>query len=177
MPPPVFLVERNGFAAKVENTTRTPRLIEARNILHHPAATFAEIVFLLVRIHRRRPFHVESQARRIFVEFDPEPFETFKQFDRERADSYFIDIGPECPRRAEIILPALMPYGRESVLHVSVGILTDAETENRILVADVVDTYVDAFSPFGIVSLHMVHRGGQLMAHEFVPFAQHRNSP
>jgi hypothetical protein len=42
-------------------------------------------------------------------EFEPKPFESFKQFERERTDLYIVDIGPECPRRAEIVLPARMP--------------------------------------------------------------------
>jgi len=60
--PPALLVNCNALAAKLEDATRAPGLIEARNILYHPAAALAEIMFLFVRIHGRRPFDVDSEA-------------------------------------------------------------------------------------------------------------------
>src|SRR5216683_1967699 len=70
-----------------------------------------------------------------------------------------------------------MPNGRESILNIFVGILPDAETENRVFVANIIDADIDTLGPFGVRRMHMVHRRRQLMAHEFVPRSQHRKSP
>ena len=70
-----------------------------------------------------------------------------------------------------------MPNSSKSILHVFVGILPDAEAENRVLVADIINADVDALGPLRIGRMHMVHRRGKLMAHEFVPRSQHRKSP
>src|SRR5579863_1118843 len=168
MSPPGVLAEREPFAAKLEDAAHAPSLVEARDILDDLAAALAPVVLLLVRIHRGDPFKVEPQARGVVAQTHAEAAQAFKRLDRQRADLDLVDFGPQRPRGAEIILLALMPHGGEAVLNIFVGILPDAKTDTRILVADIVDTHIDAFGPLGIVSMNVVHRRRQLMAHHFV---------
>src|SRR5712675_259344 len=150
MSPPCVIGERNVFPAELQRAARATHLIESRDVLHDFAAALAQIVFLFVRIHRGGPFDVEPQRRRIVIKLNTESAQSLQRLDRERADFHFIDSWTQRSRGAEVVLPAFMPDGRESVLNIFVGILPDAETENRILVANIIDADIDALGPFWI---------------------------
>jgi hypothetical protein len=177
MAPPTLLSSGIVLPSNWRDPRARPAVVEARDILHHPAGTLAEIVLLLMRIRCCRPLKVEPQTGRIIAQLEAQTFEAFKQFDREWADFDFVDIGPQGARRPEVVFLTLIPNRGESVLHIFIGILSDSEAHNRVLVTHVVDTDVDAFGPLGTVRVHLVHGCGWLMAQEFVPFAQHQYSP
>src|SRR5215472_5801679 len=95
MAPPAFLVERDRSAVDLKDSLRTARLIKSGDVLHRFTAAFAEIVFLLVRIHRGGPFEIEPQAGRIVSQTHAQAPQAFDHFDRERSDLHLVDAGTE----------------------------------------------------------------------------------
>src|SRR5713226_4307022 len=116
MRPPRVRSQRDRFAAEFDCPMHASRLIEARNILHDPAAALAKIMRLFMRIHRADPFEIEPDTRRIIADAHPEAAQAFDRLDRQRTDLDLVDPWPQRPRRAKIVLLALMPDRREAVL-------------------------------------------------------------
>src|SRR5262249_44670731 len=109
MTPPAFLVKRDRRAVDLKDSLRSARLIKPRDVLHRLTAAFAEIVFLLVRIHRRGPFEIEPQAGGIVSEMHPQAPQAFDHFDRQRSDLYLVDARTERARGAKIVLLSAPP--------------------------------------------------------------------
>src|SRR5277367_2948052 len=162
MRPPVILAQRHGPAGNSQYAARPSGLVEARDILYDAAVALAEIVFLFVRIHPRAPNDVEADARRVVGEQHPKALEALDWFDRKRTDFDLVRFWTKRARSAKVILLALIPDRGEPVLHILIGILADAATDNHVLVGNVIQAEIDALGPLRAVGKDVVQGGGKL---------------
>ena len=149
MAPPGVLLQSHLFSRNLHGTLNTSDLIEPGNILHYATIASPEVVLLLMRIHSCGPFQVETDAGRITCERHPKTFETFDDFYRQWPDLDLMGIWPESTRGTKVMLSPPMPHCHEAVLHIPIRVLAYAAPDDDVFVDDVVETYINTFSPVG----------------------------
>src|SRR5436305_14961214 len=104
-------------------------------------------------------------------------FQALDDLERERADLGLVRARPQGPGHAHIVLFAVERYAGKGVLHVLVGVLTQAAVEEDVPGSHIMQRVPQAFSPHGIAGVDVVKGTGDLMAKVVVVSSGHASSP
>ena len=104
-------------------------------------------------------------------------FQSLDHLERERTDLGLACVRPQGPGHAHVVLFAVERYAGKGVLHVLVGVLTQAAVEEDVPSSHIMQRVPQAFSPHGIAGVDVVKGAGDLMAKVVVASSEHASSP